>query len=131
MSRLVVDAGVVLYLLGEELTVPAEVQLMAPTLIRSQVLSALYESVQRGEISEDVGLDRLARFGKMRIRYLGDAVLRRVAWAVAHQLGWESTLEAEYVALTRLQADALVTMDHELARSVEGVVEIAPIDSVL
>jgi hypothetical protein len=38
---------------------------------------------------------------------LGDAVLRRRAWAVADRLGWASTYNnAEYVALTQLQADA-------------------------
>ena len=55
----------------------------------------------------------------MKIRLLGDAVLRRRAWEVADQLGWDSTYDAEYVALTLLQADAFVTLDAELARSVE------------
>jgi predicted nucleic acid-binding protein len=49
---------------------------------------------------------------------------------VADQLGWASTHDAEYVALTQLQADALVTLDADLARSVEGVVETAPIDAL-
>jgi hypothetical protein len=35
------------------------------------------------------------------------------------------------VALTQLQADVLVTMDTELARSVEGIVATASIDSLL
>ena len=66
----------------------------------------------------------------MQIRLLGDAVLRRRAWEVADQLGWASTYDAEYVALTLLQADALVTLDAELARSVEGIVPTAPIDAL-
>jgi hypothetical protein len=41
----------------------------------------------------------------MPIRLLGDAVLRRRAWDLADQLGWASTYDAEYVALTQLQAD--------------------------
>jgi predicted nucleic acid-binding protein len=45
-------------------------------------------------------------------------------------LGWDSTYNAEYVALTQLQADAFVTMDAKLARSVKGIVEIASIDSL-
>ena len=49
----------------------------------------------------------------MPIRLLGDAVLRRRAWEVADQLGWASTYDAEYVALTQLQADAFVTLDAE------------------
>ncbi len=64
----------------------------------------------------------------MRIRLLGDGVLRRRAWDVADRLGWASTYDAEYVALTQLQAVALVTLDPELARIVEGIVATASID---
>ena len=67
----------------------------------------------------------------MPIRLLGDAVLRRRAWDLADQLGWASTYDAEYVALTQLQADAFVTLDAKLARSVEGVVATASIDALL
>ena len=45
-------------------------------------------------------------------------------------MGWASTYNAEYVALTQLQADAFVTLDAELARSVEGIVETAAIDAL-
>ena len=55
----------------------------------------------------------------MPIRLLGDAALRRRAWDLADQLGWAPTYNAEYVALTQLQADAFVTLDVELARSGE------------
>jgi hypothetical protein len=64
----------------------------------------------------------------MPIRLLGDAVLWRRAWDLAEQLGQASTYDAEYVALTQLQADAFVTLDAELARSVEGIVATASID---
>ena len=67
----------------------------------------------------------------MKIRLLGDAVLQRRAWDIADQLGWDSTYDAEYVALTQLQADAFVTLDAELARSVEGIVAIASIEALL
>jgi indolepyruvate ferredoxin oxidoreductase alpha subunit len=67
----------------------------------------------------------------MKIRLLGDAVLRRRAWEIADQLGWASTYDAEYIALTQLQAEAFVTLDKKLARSVKGVVETATIDALL
>jgi predicted nucleic acid-binding protein len=57
-------------------------------------------------------------------------VLRRRAWEVADELGWPTTYDAEYVALTQLQADAFVTMNAKLARSVEGVVKTASIDAL-
>ena len=131
MNRFVVDCGVVLHLASEGIEVPAEHELLAPTLLRSQALSALHEAVHRGEIAPDVALDRLARISAMRIRLLGDAVLRRRAWDLAEQLGWAETYEAEYVALTQLQADAFVTLDAELARRVEGVVQTATVEELL
>ena len=108
--------------------VAPEHELLAPTLLRSQTLSALHEAVHRGDLPADVARKRLTQIGRMPIRLLGDAVLRRRAWDLAEQLGWDSTYDAEYVALTQLQADALVTLDTELARSVEGIVTTASID---
>ena len=130
MTRFVVDCGVVLHLAAEEIEVAAEHELLAPTLLRSQTLSALHEAVHRGEIPEAVALERLARVQALPIRLLGDAVLRRNAWQLADRLGWAETYDAEYVALTRLQADALVTHDAELARRVEGIVPTATIEAL-
>ena len=131
MTRFVVDCGAVLHLASEGIEVPAEHELLAPTLLRSQTLSLLHEAVHRGEIPADVARDRLARIGRIKIRLLGDAVLRRRAWEVADRLGWDSTYDAEYVALTQLQGDALVTLDADLARNVEGIVPTASIDALL
>ena len=125
-----VDCGAVLHLASEEIEVPAEHELLAPTLLRSQTLSALHEALHRGEISADLALEQLERIWTMPIRLLGDAVLRRKAWRLAEQLGWAETYDAEYVALTQLQADAFVTLDAELARQVEGIVSIATIDAL-
>ena len=69
-----------------------------------------------GELSEEAALDHLARFATRKIRCLGDKVLRRNAWAMVHRLGWDATDDAEFLALTRLQADAFVTLDADLAR---------------
>jgi predicted nucleic acid-binding protein len=41
-----------------------------------------------------------------------------------------STYDAEYIALTQLQADAFITVDTKLARSVEGIVASASIDAL-
>ena len=130
MTRFVVDAGVVIHLVGEAIDVSAGHELLAPTLLRSETLSLLHEAVARGEISADVGLDRHRQISQMPIRLLGDGVLRRRAWKVADQLGWASTFKAEYVALTLLQADAFVTMDADLARSLEGIVATASVDAL-
>ena len=130
MTRFVVDTSAVLHLASAGIEVSGEHKLLAPTLLRSQTLSALHEAVQRGEIPADVARAHLNRIERMPIRLLGDAVLRRRAWDLADQLGWASTYNAEYVALTQLQADALITLDAELARRVEGIVATASIDAL-
>ncbi len=130
MTRFVVDAGAVLAIAAAELEVAPEHQLLAPTLVRSQTLSLLHEAVVRGDVPADVARDQVARIGRLPIRLLGDAVLRRRAWEVADRLGWASTYDAEYVAQTQLQADALVTTDEALARAVAGIVQIATIDDL-
>jgi len=130
MTRFVVDAGAALHLASAGVEVPGKHKLLAPTLLRSQTLSAMHEAVLRGEVPADVARDRLARIRRMRIRLLGDAVLQRRAWDLADQLGWASTYDAEYVALTQLQADAFVTLDAKLARSVKGIVATVSIDAL-
>jgi predicted nucleic acid-binding protein len=130
MTRFVVDASAVLHLAIEGIEVSGSHRLLAPTLLRSETLSLLHEAVQRGEVATDVARVRLAWIGRMPIRLLGDAVLRRRAWELADQLGWASTYKAEYLALTQLQADAFVTLDVQLAQSVQGLVAIASIDAL-
>jgi predicted nucleic acid-binding protein len=130
MTKFVVDTGAVLHLANAEVEVSGAHKLLAPTLLRSQTLSALHEAVERGELEADVARERLTRIRRMKIRLLGDAVLQRRAWELADQLGWASTYNAEYVALTQLQADAFVTLDAKLARSVKRIVEIASVDAL-
>ena len=97
----------------------------------SQALSTLHEAVHAGELTADAAREQLKRVGKLKLRLLGDAVLRRAAWKLADRLGWASTYDAEYLALTQLQADAFVTLDGEIARRAEGVVPLAGLDDLL
>lgn len=130
MARFVVDCDTVLHVAAERIEIPPEHELLAPTLLRSQALSALHEAVHAGVLPEDVALDRLARIQALPIRLLGDAVLRRRAWKLAGELDWADTYDAEYVALTQLQADAFVTLDDELARRLDGIVAVATVDDL-
>ncbi|HEU5264183.1 MAG TPA: type II toxin-antitoxin system VapC family toxin [Gaiellaceae bacterium] len=130
MARFVVDCETLLRIAAGEVEVAAEHKLVAPTLVRSQALSALYEASRRGEMSAADGIERVTRINSLKVRFLGDKVLQRTAWKVADQLGWETTYDAEFVALTQLQADCLVTSDGDLARAVSGLVETAPIDAL-
>ena len=130
MTRFVVDCDTLLRIAGGEIEVDAEHQLLAPTLVRSQALATLYEAARRGDISAVDGIERVTRINSLKVRFLGDKVLQRQAWKIADELGWESTYDAEYVALTKLQADAMVTADQDLARAVSGLVETASVDAL-
>jgi indolepyruvate ferredoxin oxidoreductase alpha subunit len=130
LTRFVIDCETLLRIVAGEVDVAAEHQLVAPTLVRSQALAALYESARRGELSAAEGIERVTRINSLKVRFLGDKVLQRTAWRVADQLGWETTFDAEFVALTQLQADVFVTSDGELAQAVSGHVETATIDAL-
>lgn len=130
MTRYVITADVALQLAAERVAPPDEHQLVAPTLIRSQMLSSLYRQVRLGDLDRAEADARMDHFRSMRPRLLGDRVLQRVAWRIAEQLGWDDTLDAEYVALTQLQADALITLDEELASAVGDLVVVAAIDEL-
>jgi predicted nucleic acid-binding protein len=125
VTRFVVDCETLLRIAAGEIDVADEHKLVAPVLVRSQALSALYEAARRGEISRAEGLERVRRINSLKVRFLGDKVLQQQAWKVAEQLDWETTYGAEYVALTTLQADAFVTSDPEVAAAVSGLVPTA------
>ncbi len=57
-------------------------------------------------------------------------ILQNAAWNVADQLGWPDTFDAEYVALTQLEADALITLDRQLADALKDLVTVAPIEAL-
>lgn len=130
MTRYVIGPDVALRLARDGAVIPNEHQLVAPTLIRSQILSLLYRAARRGELTKKDADRRLNYVRALRIRLLGDRVLQNVAWKIADQLGWPDTLDAEYVALTQLQADAFITLDAKLAVAVKKLVTVAPIEAL-
>jgi predicted nucleic acid-binding protein len=130
VTRYVIGPDVARRLADERAVISSEHQLVAPTLLRSQLLAQLYEAVGRGEMTKRDADERLDYVRGLRLRLLGDRVLQNVAWKLAEQLGWSDTYDAEYIALTQLQADAFVTLDERLARAVEGLVTVAPIEDL-
>jgi hypothetical protein len=131
MTRYVIGPDVALHLARLQAKVPAGHQLLAPTLIRSQVLAQLYVSVRRGDLDRKQADRQLYHLRGLRLRLLGDRVLQRVAWKIADQLGWSDTFVAEYVALTQLQADAFICLDPALARTLSGIVAVASVDVLI
>ena len=130
MTRYVIGPDVAIRLAGDEAEVPDGHHLLAPALLRSQMLSLLYQTVRRGEMTKEDAERRLFYVQGMRIRMHEDYLLQRAAWKVADQLGWPDTFDAEYVALTQLEADALITLDRQLADAVKDLVTVAPIEAL-
>lgn len=128
MGRYGIDAPTLLHIVGNGIDVSSEHQIVAPNLIRSQALSLLYEAVRRGDLTEEAALQRHELLTQFKMRLLGDRVSRRTAWNIARAHGWETTTDAEYLAVVKLQADALVTIDPMLAKRADGVVPLAPLD---
>jgi predicted nucleic acid-binding protein len=128
MTRYVIGPEVAIQLAGDEAVIPDGHHMLAPRLLRSQMLSLVSQAVHRGEMTKE---DAERRLDYVRgIRLLEDHVLQNVAWKVADQLGWSDTFDAEYVALTQLQADALITLDRRLAHAVKDLVTVAPIEAL-
>jgi predicted nucleic acid-binding protein len=130
MTRYAIDAAAAIELARSQVEVAAEHSLVAPSLLRSQVLSILYRAARSGELSGKEARALLDRVTEMKVRLLGDRVSRGTAWRIAEQLGWDDTADAEYLAVTRLQADALIALDLRLAQRARGVVPLASIDEL-
>ena len=127
MRRYVLDAPTLVHVITEGVEINPQHQLVAPNLIRSEALALLFAAVHRGELAEPVALQHHERLTELKMRLLGDRVSRRTAWKIAREQGWDTTLDAEYLAVTRLQADALVTIDPGLAAKARDLVPVAPL----
>jgi predicted nucleic acid-binding protein len=130
MTRFVIDAPTLLHVVAKDVQVSPRHQIAAPNIIRSQALSLLLDAVRRGDLAEDLALQHHERLTELKMRLLGDRVSRRTAWKIAREHGWESTYDAEYLAVTKLQADALISVDRALAKRAEGIVPLAPLEAL-
>ena len=125
MTRFVIDAPSLLQLVRGGHPVHPAHRLVAPNSIRSQALDLLLQEVRSGELTERAALDLHERMTEVKMRLLGDRVSRRTAWQIAREHDWDTIGQAEYLAVTRLQADALITADAELAAHATGIVPVA------
>jgi len=130
MTRYVIDAPTLLQLVANDVEISPRHQIVAPNLIRSQALSLLLEAVRHGDLTEELALEHHDRITELKMRLLGDRVSRRTAWKIALEQGWETTYDAEYLAVTKLQADALITVDPALAAKAKDVGPLAPLEAL-
>lgn len=131
MARYVIDPPTLLHLVDSGLVVYPGHQLVAPNSIRSEALELLLRDVRAGQRTEAAALEAHERTTELKMRLLGDRVSRRTAWRIAREHDWSTLRYAEYLAVTRLQADALVTVDPGLAAAARDVVPTASVDDLL
>jgi hypothetical protein len=131
VARYVIDAVTLLHLIDNGLHVDPGHQLVAPNSIRSEALQLLLKEVASGRRTERAALETHERITELKMRLLGDRVSRGTAWRIARENDWDGLRDAEYLAITRLQADALVTLDPALAAKAAGVVPVAPLTVLL
>ena len=127
MNRVVIDAPTLLHVVAIGLPVATGHQLVAPQVIRSQAENLLFQDVRHGRLAEDEALRRLEALTAVKVRLLGDRVSRRVAWQIAREHGLDGTTDAEYLAVTRLQADVFVTVDPSARARAEGIVPLGTV----
>jgi predicted nucleic acid-binding protein len=130
MTRYAIDAPTLLHIVSEQLVIHPGHQLVAPHAIRTQAVTLLLGRVRAGELSEQQARELHTRLTELKIRVLGDRMSRATSFKIANEQHWETTYDAEYLAVTQLQADALVTVDPEMARKAEGLVPLAPVGAL-
>lgn len=126
MTRIAIDAATALEIVRGGSRVPDDVRLVSASRLRSEALSSVYRAARAGTLDTAAVPDLLDGITALPIRLLGDRVSRQVAYRLADQLGLDDTPSAEYLAVAKLQADVLVTVDADLAALARGIVDVAP-----
>jgi predicted nucleic acid-binding protein len=125
LTPVVLDAGAALYVLAAADPRPLPLELHAPRLLRSEVLSALHAQVWRGVVPPEAARAMLLGLNGLRLALFADEhLLHDRAWNIATDLGWAKTYDAEYVALAQILGIPLLTADLRLARAVGHLIGI-------
>jgi predicted nucleic acid-binding protein len=131
VTRYVIDSPTLLHVIDDDLPIDPSHQLVAPNFLRSEALERLLHEVREGRRTEKAALQCHQRMTELKIRLLGDRVSRRTAWDIAVAHDWDTLRDAEYLAVTRLQADALITIDEALAAAAANIVPVAALSDLL
>ncbi len=123
---LVLDASFVyaFALTGESFDEIPGGRLLGPPLLWSEVASTIRQATWRGALSDSEGRETLATFLAAPIERRSSDDLYVQALAIATQLGWAKTYDAEYLALARIEGCRLLTRDARLQRGAERIVQI-------
>lgn len=127
-----VDAGVAIRMLLSEQAagLAARFTLVAPPLMWSEAASALRSAVYRKELNGPAAGEAIRRLAEVQIQRSTPATLYLEAWAIAEQLGWAKTYDAEYIALARILNCRVITRDARLKRGAGSLVPIVGPDEL-
>jgi predicted nucleic acid-binding protein len=98
--------------------------LVAPPILWSEASAVLHELRWRQQISDRLASTAFEALLTAPIARRAPSRLSRDAWAVADDLGWAKTYDAEYVALARIMGCRLFTVDDRLRRGAGRMIEI-------
>lgn len=90
--------------------------LISPPLLWSEVTSAVNEARWRRELTPAQADDVLHGFASMDVSRTRPAGLYATASAIASELGWAKTYDAEFLALARIRRCRTVTGDARMLR---------------
>jgi len=130
VTRYAIDAPTLLRIVTDEVAVDPSHQLVAPNSVRADALTLLLGQVRAGELTDKQARELHTRLTELKIRTLGDRVSRWTSFQIAREQGWDTTYVAEYLAVAKLQADALVTVDEELAKKADGIVPVQSLQAL-
>jgi predicted nucleic acid-binding protein len=116
--KLVIDASVVAAAAATPIGFERfrQFELVAPPLMWIEAVSSLHAMVWRDELHREQAEPVLDRVLSAPVRRREPDGLVREAWAIADELGWAKTYDANYVALARLLRCRLVTLDARMRR---------------
>jgi predicted nucleic acid-binding protein len=97
----------------------AQHELIAPSLLWSEVYSAVHEALWRRDLSRDSAAQALASFTALGVRRRAPTKLHREAYTIASELGWAKVYDAEFLALARLESAMVLTTDSRLRRGAD------------
>jgi predicted nucleic acid-binding protein len=116
--KLVVDASVAIAAVATPLGFERlrAFELIAPPLLWIEAESVLHATAWRGEIDAGRAIEMRDRLRTAPVAPMTPAALADETWALADELGWAKTYDANYVALARIHDCRVVTLDARLRR---------------
>jgi predicted nucleic acid-binding protein len=92
---------------------------VAPPLLWSEVTSAVNEARWRRELVPEQAEAVLEGFASLGVTRVRPAALYETAGAIARELGWAKTYDAEFLAVARIRRCRAVTGDARMLRGAD------------